>query len=279
MALDNNELSGHVDPSLGSLAKLEKLSLHENDLKGYIPSEICALRTVALFRLTVDCDDVYCTCCDRCWRDWHSWRSNIDAGLSIDVKFSSFRLSGYERERESCWERNFCTDSPNTILQAVLEYRRRDNCTASPNVVGADLYKCCYTVDRCGDNHWKQTFPIDTVKYYGLDFEHENGPRGVTLVGMAVRSTYPLTTVGLELTTSSQREHRSCLLEVRLHGCILASKCNQWHLPLAMIIEGNAIADTLPLPHCLLQHHSLCWTTSSNTHSIRCIVAFGNGAS
>ena len=69
MALDNNELSGHVDPSLGSLAKLEKLSLHENDLKGYIPSEICALRTVALFRLTVDCDDVYCTCCDRCWRD------------------------------------------------------------------------------------------------------------------------------------------------------------------------------------------------------------------
>lgn len=66
MALDNNELEGQVDSSLGSLMKLEKLSLHDNDLKGYIPSEICNLRNRSLSRLTVDCDEVYCICCDLC---------------------------------------------------------------------------------------------------------------------------------------------------------------------------------------------------------------------
>ena len=67
MALDNNELEGQVDSSLGSLLKLEKLSLHDNDLKGYIPREICNLRSNhSLSRLTVDCEEVYCICCDLC---------------------------------------------------------------------------------------------------------------------------------------------------------------------------------------------------------------------
>ena len=66
MALDNNGLHGNVDPWLGSLARLEKLTLHDNDFAGAIPGEVCLLRDSLLSILSADCFEVDCSCCNVC---------------------------------------------------------------------------------------------------------------------------------------------------------------------------------------------------------------------
>jgi len=56
---------------LGALSSLERLWLHNNNLSGSMPQELCNLRTTnggLLFLLQADCkSEVVCSCCTRCF--------------------------------------------------------------------------------------------------------------------------------------------------------------------------------------------------------------------
>jgi hypothetical protein len=65
--LDNNQFMGTVPGDFGLLTNLQELTLHENMMTGSISSTICNLRTDDLRVLTVDCDEVSCSCCSTCF--------------------------------------------------------------------------------------------------------------------------------------------------------------------------------------------------------------------
>jgi hypothetical protein len=66
-----NFLTGTIPVELGLLTGLEVLLVEFNNLGGSVSDEICALRSVNLTQLTVDCTDdsvnfVQCDCCTNC---------------------------------------------------------------------------------------------------------------------------------------------------------------------------------------------------------------------
>lgn len=66
--LQENSFTGSVPASFGDLSQLAILNLEGNNLRGSIPATICALRRQDLDELTVDCDEVACSCCTECFR-------------------------------------------------------------------------------------------------------------------------------------------------------------------------------------------------------------------
>lgn len=61
-----NRISGSVPGSIGKLTNLESLRLTNNKMTGSVPSEVCNLNSLTDFE--VDCNRVYCTCCNNCYR-------------------------------------------------------------------------------------------------------------------------------------------------------------------------------------------------------------------
>jgi hypothetical protein len=64
-----NQLSGTIPSELGKLKQLQSLDLHDNNLVGSMPKEICNLK---LKELVADClgpnPEVQCSCCTKCCR-------------------------------------------------------------------------------------------------------------------------------------------------------------------------------------------------------------------
>jgi hypothetical protein len=68
--LSRNRLSGRIPNSFGLLTSLNELTLHRNVLTGAVPSTVCTLRGTGssdLQVLTVDCNEVSCSCCSTCF--------------------------------------------------------------------------------------------------------------------------------------------------------------------------------------------------------------------
>ena len=68
--LQENRLSGSIPNSFGLLSSLNELTLHRNLLTGVVPSPVCTLRGTGpsdLQVLTVDCNEVSCSCCTTCY--------------------------------------------------------------------------------------------------------------------------------------------------------------------------------------------------------------------
>ena len=62
--LEGNNFSGQVPSELGQLTKLKLMHLHDSKLSGEMPASICKLKEGFLLRdLTVDCEELTCTCC------------------------------------------------------------------------------------------------------------------------------------------------------------------------------------------------------------------------
>ena len=51
LALYENELTGYIPSEIAALTSLMDLYLYENDLTGYVPSEIAALTSLRIFLL------------------------------------------------------------------------------------------------------------------------------------------------------------------------------------------------------------------------------------
>lgn len=66
--LQDNAFNGTVPTTFGQLTSLNALNLQGNSLVGSIAPEICNLRSDELLELTVDCDEVACSCCTECFR-------------------------------------------------------------------------------------------------------------------------------------------------------------------------------------------------------------------
>lgn len=67
----DNSIFGRV-PSIqpGQLSNLTEFLLEENELTGFMPASVCALRdenTGDLKRLSADCDEIVCDCCTSCF--------------------------------------------------------------------------------------------------------------------------------------------------------------------------------------------------------------------
>merc|ERR1712183_838757 len=63
--LEDNDFSGKVPSELGELTKLKLMHLHGSRLSGEMPPGICNLKEQFSLRdLTVDCEEIACTCCD-----------------------------------------------------------------------------------------------------------------------------------------------------------------------------------------------------------------------
>ena len=60
----NPALEGTVPSTLANLATLELFDMDQTNLVGSIAEGICNLP--ALERLTIDCDEVECSCCSAC---------------------------------------------------------------------------------------------------------------------------------------------------------------------------------------------------------------------
>lgn len=70
LKLNDNTFTGTVPVAFGNLEVLNVLTLQGNDLVGSISPEICALRgdgPTDLQELSVDCDEVFCSCCTECF--------------------------------------------------------------------------------------------------------------------------------------------------------------------------------------------------------------------
>lgn len=63
LSLEHNDFSGKVPSELGLLSNLKSLRLHGNSFRGLIPSEICLLVVFGDLKVTVDCTNVVCVCC------------------------------------------------------------------------------------------------------------------------------------------------------------------------------------------------------------------------
>jgi Leucine-rich repeat (LRR) protein len=63
LRLENNKLSGRIDPSILFLLSLNRLTLHGNDLSGSL--DMICIRDLEV--LTADCEQVTCTCCTQCY--------------------------------------------------------------------------------------------------------------------------------------------------------------------------------------------------------------------
>ena len=67
--LQENAFTGTVPEAFGALTRLTALALEGNNLEGSIVPEICVLLLDgALDDLSVDCDEVQCSCCTECFR-------------------------------------------------------------------------------------------------------------------------------------------------------------------------------------------------------------------
>ena len=62
--LRGNNFNGTVPASWGALRRLTNLDLRHNDISGSIPAELCSLVESKALEILVDCDEVYCDCCD-----------------------------------------------------------------------------------------------------------------------------------------------------------------------------------------------------------------------
>lgn len=65
-----NQLDAHVPTQLGTLRNLRSLDIHDNNLTGRMPAEVCQLRKGNLEVLIADClgqkKEVKCDCCTLC---------------------------------------------------------------------------------------------------------------------------------------------------------------------------------------------------------------------
>ena len=65
----HSQFEGRIPTELGKLKKLQSMDLHDNNLTGSVPREICNLK---LKELVVDClgpnPEVKCDCCTICCR-------------------------------------------------------------------------------------------------------------------------------------------------------------------------------------------------------------------
>lgn len=68
LSLQSNLLTGEIPEQLSDLDELATLWLSENDLVGVVPSGVCDATTSAVaLDLSVDCDQVDCSCCSDCF--------------------------------------------------------------------------------------------------------------------------------------------------------------------------------------------------------------------
>lgn len=65
-----NNFYGSIPTELGQLKTLESLDVHDNDLTGRMPRQVCQLRKHKLKELVADClgpnPEVQCDCCTVC---------------------------------------------------------------------------------------------------------------------------------------------------------------------------------------------------------------------
>jgi len=64
--LSNNNFSGTIPPQFSKLSSLIGLELDRNNLTGSMPTEICSPIFRGLEVAKVDCQEVYCWCCEGC---------------------------------------------------------------------------------------------------------------------------------------------------------------------------------------------------------------------
>jgi hypothetical protein len=68
--LFQNQLTGPIPAELAASPKLEVLELYQNSLTGTMPTQLCsriAAATYTFKALTVDCNQVPCSCCTKCY--------------------------------------------------------------------------------------------------------------------------------------------------------------------------------------------------------------------
>jgi hypothetical protein len=68
--LYSNAMTGVIPSEIGNLPKLEVLELYANSLSGSMPTQVCSRIDSATYEfkaLTVDCQEVPCTCCTQCY--------------------------------------------------------------------------------------------------------------------------------------------------------------------------------------------------------------------
>jgi Leucine-rich repeat (LRR) protein len=67
--LQNNLLSGQVPSEIDGLTKLSLLRLESNQLTGEMPSEVCTVFNRTRPSVFIDCEEVFCPCCNFCCKE------------------------------------------------------------------------------------------------------------------------------------------------------------------------------------------------------------------